>query len=97
MWEWLTRRFRSTPNSGEKTVKVYLNPLVMLIAGAERQKGRPLTKAEVLRIRDSAASTQMPVAQARKFYASLDEQMPIPRLNPDKIWEEWQAARDRIG
>ena len=28
----------------QKQVKVYLNPLVMLLAGAEKQKGHPLTR-----------------------------------------------------
>jgi hypothetical protein len=74
-------------------ITVFLNPLVMLLVGRERQKGSPLTEAEVLEVRDSAACTQMPLSQAEKFYAALDAQMPIPRLNPERIWEEWQAAR----
>jgi hypothetical protein len=67
----------------------------MLLAGREKQKGSLLTEAEVLEVRDNAACTQMPLSQAEKFYASLDSQMPIPRLNPERIWEEWQAARER--
>lgn len=77
----------------EPMVTVFLNPLFMLLAARERQKGSPLTEAEVLEVRDSAACTQMPLSKAEKFYASLDAQMPIPRLNPEHIWEEWQAAR----
>jgi hypothetical protein len=77
----------------EPMVTVFLNPLAMLLAGRERQKGSPLTEAEVLAVRDSASCTRMPLSQAEKFYASLDAQMPIPRLNPERIWEEWQAVR----
>jgi hypothetical protein len=77
----------------EPTVTVFLNPLVMLLAGRERQKGSPLTEAEVLEVRDGAACTQMPMPQAEKFYVSLDAKMPILRLNPERIWEEWQQAR----
>lgn len=77
----------------EPMVTVFLNPLVMLLAGRERQKGSPLSEAEVLEVRDGAACTQMPLSQAEKFYASLDAQMPIPRLNPERIWDEWRAAR----
>ena len=67
--------------------------LITLLAGRERQKGSPLTEHEVLEVRDSAACTRMPLSQAEMFYASLDGQMPIPRLNPERIWEEWQEVR----
>jgi hypothetical protein len=84
------RRLAGVP---EPMVPVFLNPLVMLLAGRERQKGSPLTEGEVREVRNGAVSTQMPLSQAEKLYASLDAQMPIPRLNPERIWEEWQAAR----
>ncbi|MFO0867061.1 MAG: hypothetical protein U0744_20870 [Gemmataceae bacterium] len=84
---------RRRAGAPEPTVLVFLNPLVMLLAGREKQKGSALTEAEVLEVRDSAACTEMPLSQAEKFYASLDAQMPIPRLNPERIWEDWQAAR----
>jgi hypothetical protein len=80
----------------EPTVTVFLNPLAMLLAGRERQKGSPLTQVEVLEVRDRATCIQMPLSQAERFYAALDAQMPIPRLNPERIWEEWQAVRDGV-
>ena len=80
----------------EPTVVVFLNPLAMLLAGRERQKGSPLTEAEVLAVRDEAACMQMPLSQAEKFYATLDAQMAIPRLNPERIWDEWQAIRESV-
>lgn len=45
------------------------------------------------KMRDDAACTQMPLSKAEKSYAPLDARMPIPRLNPARIWEEWQAVR----
>lgn len=80
----------------ETTVVVFLNPLMMLLTARERQKGAPLTEAEVLEVRDGAACTRMPLSQAERFYTSLDARMPIPRLNPERLWEQWQAVRDRI-
>lgn len=77
-------------------VKVFLNPLIMLLAGAEKQKGRPLTREEVLAVRDSAAHIMMPPEQATKFYESLDSQVPVHRMNPDRVWEEWQEIRDKL-
>jgi hypothetical protein len=80
----------------EPTVTVVLNPLVMLLAARERQKGSPLTEAEVLEVREGAACTQMSLSQAERFYAAVDAQMPIPRLDPERVWEQWQAVRDRV-
>lgn len=82
----------SSPNQ----VKVFLNPLVMLLAGAEKQKGSPLTREEVLDIRENAAFVMMSPEQAQRFYKSLDSQVPVHRINPDRIWEEWQEIRDQI-
>ena len=83
-------------NHKEPTVTVYLNPLMMLLVGAERQKGSPLTESEVLAVRDSAVSVPMTPTQAEKFYKSLDSEVPVHRMNPDRIWEEWQEIRDKI-
>ena len=83
-------------SSGSKQVKVYLNPLVMLLAGAEKQKGRPLTRDEVLQVRDTAVSVMMSPEQAKKFYESLDAQVPVHRMNPDRVWEEWQEIRNQV-
>ncbi len=77
----------------EQTVTVFINPLAMLLAGREQNKGSPLTEAEVLMVRDEAVCTQMPLSKAEAFYAALDVRVSIPRLNPERIWEEWQAAR----
>lgn len=67
------------------------------LAALEREKGSPLTEAEVLEVRDGAACAQMPLSQAERFYTALDAQMPIPRLAPERLWEQWQAVRDQIG
>ena len=82
--------------AAEPTVKVYLNPLVMLLAGAEKLKGSPLTEAEVLKVKDTAVAVEMPASKAQIFYASLDSKVPVHRLNPDNIWREWQEAREHI-
>jgi hypothetical protein len=81
--------------SGEQ-VKVFLNPLIMLLAAAEKQQGRPLTREEVLAVRDSAAHVLMPPERAKKFYESLDSQVRVHRIDPDRVWEEWQEIRDKL-
>jgi len=74
-------------------VKVFLNPLIMILAGAEKQKGKPLSREEVLAIRDQSPFVMMAPEQAQRFYAKLDSQVRVHRINPDRIWEEWQEIR----
>ena len=95
MLGWFKKR-REAASSDEPKVLVFLNPLVTLLAGRERQKGSPLTEEEVLEVRDDAQCMAMPASQAEKFYASLDSQFQLPRLNPDNIWQEWQAIRSHL-
>jgi len=90
MFGWFKKR-----SADEPRVVVFLNPLVMLLAGRERQKGAPLTEQEVLEVRDSAQCVTMTVSQAEKFYASLDH-VSLPRLNPENVWAEWQAVREHL-
>jgi hypothetical protein len=80
----------------EPKVPVFINPLVMLLAGRERQKGQPLTEAEVIEVRDSAVCTLMTLSQAERFYSELDARVPVLRLDPERVWEQWQAVRDRL-
>lgn len=79
-----------------REVKVYLNPLAMHLAARERQKGSALTRAEVEGIRDNAKFIMMSPAEAKKFYAVMDAQFPFPRMDPGKIWEQWQILRHQI-
>lgn len=96
MFGWLKRRSQDKSDSSEPMVTVFLSPLAMLLAGAERQKGAPLTEAEVIAVRDDAESIQMSKSKAELFYAVLDAQAPVPRIDPDRVWEDWQAIREQI-
>ena len=93
---WFGRKGNETIGSDAKTVRVYLNPLHAMLGAAEKQKGSPLTQAEVLHVRDTTVSIDMTPQQAETFYASLDAQMPIGRLDPARVWEEWQEVRDYV-
>ena len=97
LWFWLmTKPFaRKKPEDGPQ-VLVFLNPLCTLFAGAEKQKGSPLTREEVIAIRDGAKCVKMSASQAHKFYASLDSQIPIPRIDPEQCWEQWQELRTTL-
>jgi hypothetical protein len=93
---WFGRKRNEATDSDTKTVRVYLNPLHAMLGAAEKQKGLPLTEAEVLHVRDTTVAIDMTPKQAEKFYASLDAQMPIGRLDPTRLWEEWQEVRDHV-
>jgi hypothetical protein len=80
----------------EPEVPVFLNPLAMLLAGRERQKGSPLTETEVLEVRDSTLCTPMPISKAETYYREIYSKSPIPWLEPSNLWSEWQAIRDKI-
>ena len=92
MLGWLARLFRSSTDD-ERTVRVYLNPLINTLIGAEKQKGAPLTETEVLEILERTPYTEMPSTEAKKLYKAFDKQMQVPRLNPDNIWHDWQKHR----
>jgi hypothetical protein len=91
---WLKKR-NAVPEHEQK-VRVYVNPLIAMLYAAERKKGAPLTEAEVLHIRDTTVSVEMTPSQAQKFYASLDAQVSVHRMNPDHLWAEWQEIRDQV-
>ncbi|QDU25386.1 Acyl carrier protein [Anatilimnocola aggregata] len=76
-------------------VKVYLNPLHTVLIAAEQNKGQPLTQDEVLDIRDKAAFAMLSPEQAERFNAALDSQVRVPKLDPQRIWEDWQEIRGR--
>lgn len=96
MFGWFKKKPAAEPAAETGAVTVYLNPLVMLLAAAEEKKGAALTEAEAMEIRDTAVSVQMTPEQARTFHASLDAQMPMHRIDPDRIWEEWQQVRHLV-
>jgi hypothetical protein len=85
---------RQAPD-GEQVV-VLLNPLIWLLGAGEKQKGAPLTCDEVLAIRDDAKCIVMPADRAQIFYTHQDAYAPLPRIDPERCWEEWQEIRHDV-
>jgi hypothetical protein len=77
----------------EPKVIVFLNPLVSLLAAVERNKGKALNEREVLAVRNEALCLILPAERARAFYATLDAKVPIPRIDPERCWSQWQKMR----
>lgn len=93
MFDWFRRRKAESADDGQPKVKVYLNPLHAMLHAAEKSKGSPLSEVEVLQVRDTTVAVDMTPEQAERFYASLDAQVSVHRMNPDRVWEEWQEIR----
>jgi len=79
-------------------VRVFVPPLLTCLIRGERVKGSPLTRDEVLAIRDSASSMllSLPVAQ------DVEEKRGHPDIDSAYVWEHWieyraQRAADRKG
>lgn len=66
--------------------------LVAVLLAKEKEKGEPLTKDEVERIRDQAECIAMP-RDARK---KVDESRGYLDIDPERAWEEWQNARTAL-
>jgi hypothetical protein len=79
----------SKPPPEEPLVIVPIPAFVVLLSHLERQKGAPLTEAEVLAARDNAGAIALPLSQAK----ALADKRGYDDLDPARIWEDWQVAR----
>jgi hypothetical protein len=78
--------------SDESMVPVFIPPLITMLKEHERQKGSPLTEAEVLAIRDKCVTIMMRESMARQ----MAERRGYNDLNPDRCWKEWQQVRENL-
>ncbi len=80
----------NTSTSDDIIVVVPIPPLVTLFMALEKQKGEPLTEAEVTNARDKAACITMTVSHRDQ----LAESRGFADINPEMAWPEWQAIRE---
>ncbi|HEX8913248.1 MAG TPA: hypothetical protein VF796_12885 [Humisphaera sp.] len=66
--------------------------LVAILLRAEELKGKPLTKAEVTRIRDECVCMTMTSSQAVK----MAESRGYVDIDSERCWEEWRVARKQL-
>ena len=74
----------------EKMTEVFIPALVAMLVRAEELAGGPLTKDEVLRIRDNATVVVQPLSNMPEFLA----QRGYHDLYAPEAWEEWQLYRE---
>ncbi|HZG43207.1 MAG TPA: hypothetical protein VEY93_09605 [Longimicrobium sp.] len=78
--------------SDDTLISVYIPPLVFLLAHHERAKGAPLTRDEVLAIRDDGVCMMLRRSAAMQMAA----QRGYDDIDPEFAWEDWQAVRDTL-
>ena len=70
-------------------VRIYIPALIMLLRQSEAAKVSPLTRDEVVAIRDGAISMMVPLAVAKQIAVERG----YDDMDPANVWEEWQARR----
>jgi len=74
-------------------VPVYVPSLFDLLVAAEKKKGAPLSRDEVLAVRDTAPVVMMHRSRADEMLRARS----VADLAPDNVWEEWQKRRPGRG
>ncbi|WP_303908721.1 hypothetical protein [Thiohalomonas denitrificans] len=66
--------------------------LVAVLLHKEREKGAPLSKSEVLEIRDNAECRMGTIHEVQ----ALEESRGYTDIDPENVWEQWQEARVQL-
>ncbi len=77
------------PSPPSEPALVHVPALVVLLLAAEKDKGTPLTKAEVEGITEKGACIAMKHEDARE----LERSRGYADLDPELAWEQWRAMR----
>lgn len=86
------RRLTELLHSAMADDRVRIIPVPSLVAtllNRERAKGAPLTRDEVLTIRDNCPCVAMTPEQLER----VERQRGYPDIDPEWAWEQWQEAR----
>jgi len=63
--------------------------LVAVLKNRENTKGEPLTKKEVLEIRDGCECRMGTVHEMQ----ALEEARGYPDIDPERVWQQWQELK----
>jgi hypothetical protein len=73
-------------------VAVFMPPLAVMLAEAERVKKSPLTESEVVRVRDGAICMMMEAGRAKQMTAGRGYR----DVNPEDCWADWHRLRAQM-
>jgi uncharacterized protein YegJ (DUF2314 family) len=77
----------------EELIPLVIPSLSSILLAAEKEKGSPLSEAEVLSIRDNSSSILTP----KSVVDTLVEKRGHEDLDPENVWNEWLMFRDQQG
>ncbi|WP_165190584.1 hypothetical protein [Caulobacter soli] len=83
----------SEAQNQDHLVIVPIPPLVVVLAQLEKEKGRPLTEAEVIEARGKAICMTMAASRAD----ALAQARGYADLDPAHVWEDWLAFKSQSG
>ena len=89
MFKKLFAKMKSDDHQEEELVPTPVPALIVILLNKEREKGAPLTEAEVIEIRDNAVCMVLPIS----VKIQMEESRGYPDLDPEYVWEQWQTAR----
>jgi hypothetical protein len=70
-------------------VPVFIPALVALLIRAEELNGSPLTRSQVVAIRDNANCMMLPASTK----AHMEDDRGYTDIDPEKCWEDWLRVR----
>lgn len=76
----------------EELVPVYTPALASLLFKREKEKGAPLTKEEVLEVRDNSTLVMMKAKDAQ----AMSDSRGYEDIDPEKAWEQWTKIRHQF-
>ncbi|MFD0851952.1 hypothetical protein ACFQ07_06950 [Actinomadura adrarensis] len=79
-------------HDGDPLGIVFMPALVLILHAAEKEKGTPLTEAEVLEIRDNAVGMTVPLSVANE----LERSRGYADISPENCWPEWLSVREQL-
>jgi hypothetical protein len=86
------RQESSDAPSPEPLVITPMPPLVVLLVHLEKEKGAPLTEAEVIEARDKAVCVALPAARAD----AIAQARGYRDLDLENVWADWLDFKSQV-
>jgi hypothetical protein len=79
-------------SSEDDLLPVFIPALVALLIRAEELNGSPLTRNQILAVRDNANCVMLPPSAK----AEIEEERGYTDIDPERCWEDWLIVRARM-
>ena len=77
------------PANDDRLIPVPVPALGVLLLNLEKQKGAPLSEAEVIEARDKAVCMMLPLSAK----VQMDEKRGYRDIDPENVWAAWLAFK----